>query len=164
MPSFLCFAGFFLFFYREIRVVIQFTPKRIARTIMPRLRNLPYLMMRARHPGITNIPRRHTNWRKTYTRVSNPSRWKARLLRKSPCMAATMDRDRPQPGHGKPVVARRIHISGIEILPSLRWDVPGDAGSRIRAAARIQKQAIRIIRWGYNSLFTGESLARGFLF
>ena len=45
----------------KIRVRIQFAPNRMARTIIPRLRNLPYLTMRARHPGITNIPRRHTN-------------------------------------------------------------------------------------------------------
>ena len=158
------FCEFFLYFYREIRVAIQFTPNRTARTTIPLLRNLPYFIRPARHLGITNIPRRHENWRKTYTRVSNPRRWKARLVRKSPWMAATMDRDRPHPGHGTPVAARRIHISGIDILPSRRWDVPGDAGRRIKAAARMQKQAMRITKWGNNSFLNGESASRGLNF
>jgi hypothetical protein len=57
-----------------------------------------------------------------------------------------MERVRPQPGQGSPVVARKIQVLGSVILPTWREGAPGVEGLKITAPPRMIEQSIRIIK------------------
>lgn len=67
-----------------------------------------------------------------------------------------MDRNRPHPGHGSPVTPLKVHMLGKVIPNSRTQEASVLFSSKIRAPARIEKQAMRTTRWESNSPFTDE--------